>query len=140
MSSGVRSRPEPAMPCGLRLSLHSPQPTSPSSVSTRTKVQGLQPPSQWSASTRAIFMAENDATAGALGQGARPRAASRPGPGAAAELLEGEEPDARVGGRGGPRRLGVVAPRGEEERHVVEIGVGRHVLERLETVLDEGQA
>src|SRR5260370_1350458 len=87
MSSGVRSRTEPAMPCGLRLSLHSPQPTSPSSVSTRTKVQGRQPPSQWSASTRTIFMARDDATAGGPGQDP-----SRPGRGPAPELRGGEPP------------------------------------------------
>ena len=39
--------PQPATPCGLRLSLHSPQPTSPSSVSTLTNVHGRQPASQW---------------------------------------------------------------------------------------------
>src|SRR5687768_6094899 len=38
------------------MSLHSPQPTRPSSVSTRTNVHGRQPPSQFSASTLAIFM------------------------------------------------------------------------------------
>src|SRR6266851_3948968 len=135
MSSGVRSRTEPAMPCGLRLSLHSPQPTSPSSVSTRTKVQGRQPPSQWSASTRAIFMARDDATAGGPGQDP-----SRPGRGPAPELLEGEQPDARIGRRGGPRGLRVVAPRGQEERDVVEVRMSRDVLERLQAVLDEGQA
>src|SRR5262245_14428135 len=47
---------QPAIPCGLRLSLHSPQPTRPPSVSMRTNVHGRQPASQWSASTRAIFM------------------------------------------------------------------------------------
>src|SRR2546422_4113311 len=51
------SRTDPAMPWGLRLSLHSPQPTSPVSVSMRTNVHGRQPPSQCSASTLAIFMA-----------------------------------------------------------------------------------
>ena len=39
-------------PHGLRLSLHSPHPTSPPSVSIRTNVHGRQPPSQCSASTR----------------------------------------------------------------------------------------
>src|SRR5439155_11499658 len=52
----ARSRTQPAIPCGLRLSLHSPQPTRPLSVSMRTNVHGRQPPSQWSASTRAILM------------------------------------------------------------------------------------
>src|SRR5262245_59374204 len=56
MSRCAMSRMHPAIPCGLRLSLHSPQPTSPPSVSIRTNVHGLQPPSQCSASTRAIFM------------------------------------------------------------------------------------
>src|SRR5215472_7988798 len=55
-SRGTRSRTLPAMPYGLRLSLHSPQPTRPVSVSMRTKVHGRQPPSACSASTRAIFM------------------------------------------------------------------------------------
>src|SRR5262252_6092417 len=55
-SRGARSRTLPAMPYGLRLSLHSPQPTRPVSVSMRTKVHGRQPPSACSASTRAIFM------------------------------------------------------------------------------------
>ena len=50
------SRTAPAMPYGLRLSLHSPQPTRPSSVSTLTNVHGRQPPSQCSVSTFAIFM------------------------------------------------------------------------------------
>ena len=50
------SRTQPARPCGLRLSLHSPQPTRPSSVSMRTNVHGRQPPSQCNASTFAIFM------------------------------------------------------------------------------------
>ena len=59
------------MPYGLRLSLHSPQPTRPSSVSMRTKVQGRQPPSQCRASTRAIFMAADDAIA--RGRGQEPR-------------------------------------------------------------------
>src|SRR5215207_350829 len=39
------------------MSLHSPQPTRPSSVSTFTNVQGRQPPSQWRVSIRAIFTA-----------------------------------------------------------------------------------
>src|SRR5215831_16217751 len=55
-SRGARSRTLPAMPYGLRLSLHSPQPIRPVSVSMRTKVHGRQPPSACSASTRAIFM------------------------------------------------------------------------------------
>ena len=67
------------------------------------------------------------------------RSLGRPGRGAPPELLQGEQPDPRIGARGGPRRLGVVAPRGEEERHVVQIGMRGHVLERLEPVLDEGQ-
>src|SRR5215471_19097237 len=55
-STEARSRTLPAMPYGLRLSLHSPQPIRPVSVSMRTKVHGRQPPSACSASTRAIFM------------------------------------------------------------------------------------
>src|SRR5712692_6268590 len=56
MSRGVRSRTLPAMPYGLRLSLHSPQPTKPVSVLMRTNVHGRQPPSACSVSTRAIFI------------------------------------------------------------------------------------
>jgi len=55
----------------------------------------------------------------------------RPRGGAAPELLEGEQPDPRVGVRGGPRGLGVAAPRGQEQADVVQVGMGRHVLERL---------
>ena len=47
------SRTAPAIPYGLRLSLHSPQPTR---LSTRTNVHGRQPPSQCRVSTFAIFM------------------------------------------------------------------------------------
>src|SRR6185503_9093086 len=149
MSNGARSRTEPAMPYGLRLSLHSPQPTRPSSVSTRTKVQGRQPPSQCRASTRAIFMATDHATADGRPQGqgeAQPKASradtrmrSGPGRSALAELLEREQPDPRIRARGRPRRLRVVAPGREEEPHVVQVRMRGHVLERLEAVLDEGQ-
>src|SRR6266567_3563958 len=64
ISKSVRSRTEPAMPYGLRLSLHSPQPTRPSSVSTLTNVHGRQPASQWNASTRSmrIRRASHDTT------------------------------------------------------------------------------
>src|SRR6185503_6563551 len=135
MSNGARSRTEPAMPYGLRLSLHSPQPTRPLSVSTRTKVQGRQPPSQCRASTRAIFMATDHATAAARGQAAR----SRPGRRALPELVEGEEADPAVWANRRAGRLGVVTPGGEEERHVVQIRMRGHVLERLEAVLHEGE-
>src|SRR6266849_7733316 len=163
ISRGARSRTEPAMPYGLRLSLHSPQPTRPSSVSTRTKVQGRQPPSQCRASTRAIFMATDHATAGAreqeqgeaqpwpgevsrrraerIRQSSRADTRMRSGPDRRAlpELLERQEPDARVRAGHRPRRLRVVAPGGEEEAHVVQIRMRGHVLERLEAVFHEGQ-
>ncbi len=71
-ADGVRSRTQPSTPYGLRLSLHSPQPTRPSSVSMRTKVHGRQPPSQCNASTRAIFMAADHATARQRWQGLQP--------------------------------------------------------------------
>src|SRR6266850_2756680 len=135
ISSGARSRTEPAMPYGLRLSLHSPQPTRPSSVSTRTKVQGRQPPSQCRASTRAIFMATDHATAGGRGQATR----SRPRARTLAELLKGEQADPVVRAGSRPGRLRVVAPGSEEEAHVVQIRMRGHVLERLETVLHEGE-
>src|SRR5215510_11560991 len=54
-SRSAMSRTQPAMPKGLRLSLHSPQPVMPASVSTLTNVHGRQPPSACSASTRVIF-------------------------------------------------------------------------------------
>src|SRR5258705_8768907 len=150
ISSGARSRTEPAMPYGLRLSLHSPQPTRPSSVSTRTKVQGRQPPSQCRASTRAIFMATDHATAEGRPQATRRHSqvhsarlrrllALRPGRRALAELLEREQPDPRIRARGRPSRLRVVAPGREEEPHVVQVRMRGHVLERLEAVLHEGQ-
>src|SRR6185503_20067572 len=106
MSNGARSRTEPAMPYGLRLSLHSPQPTRPLSVSTRTKVQGRQPPSQCRASTRAIFMATDHATAAGRGQAARSRPARR----TLTELVEGEQADPAVRPGRRPGRLRVVSP------------------------------
>src|SRR6266542_4576147 len=66
-SRGARSRTLPAMPYGLRLSLHSPQPTRPVSVSMRTNVHGRQPPSAWSAATRAIFIGDPPADKHARG-------------------------------------------------------------------------
>src|SRR4029450_10301598 len=62
---------QPAMPCGLRLSLHSPHPTRPSSVSTRTNVHGRQPPSQCRVSTFAIFIASPRARHGECQQPAK---------------------------------------------------------------------
>src|SRR4029453_17113450 len=99
----------------------------------RTKVQGRQPPSQCRASTRAIFMAVDDATADRRGQ-ASP--CSRPAGGSRAELVEGGGGGARVPARERPGRLGVVTPVGQVERDVVEIRMCRHVLQRLEAVLD----
>src|SRR5262249_45587091 len=59
---------------------------------------------------------------------------------AALERLQVEQTDAGVGARRVPRRLRVVAPGREEESDVVEIGVGGHVLGRLQPALDEPQA
>src|SRR5215470_12437315 len=81
-------------------------------------------------------MAEDDATGAGPGQAGR----SRPRAGAGPELLEREEPDAAVGPRGRAGGLGVVAPRGEVEADVVQVGMRRHVLQGLEPVLDESQA
>ena len=48
----------PTMPCGCgdQQSLHSPYPTTPSSVATFTKSQGRQPASTTKVSTLVIFM------------------------------------------------------------------------------------
>src|SRR5439155_6255459 len=129
MSRCARSRTQPAMPYGLRLSLHSPQPTSPSSVSTRTKVQGRQPPSACSASTRAIFMM------GVLLLPAAP--GSEPRRQASPEPIELEQPDAPARARRRPRLLGVVPPARQEQPHVLEVGMRGPVLERLQPVLHE---
>src|SRR5262249_25425867 len=129
MSRWARSRTQPARPHGLRLSLHSPQPTRPSSVSTRTNVQGRQPPSQCSASTRAIFMTVLS----------RWGAWSTPGRKAASELIQREQPDAAAAARRGPRLRRVVAPRRQVERDVAKVRVRRDVQEGLQPVLDEPQ-
>src|SRR5262245_51796619 len=83
---------EAAIPYGLRLSLLSPQPTSPLSVSTRTNVHGRQPPSQCSASTFAIFMDDPS----------RGRQAER-APGLGGEAFQ------RRGVHVGPRGVGITA-------------------------------
>src|SRR4051794_31622261 len=51
-----KSRTQPVTPKGLRVSLHSPQPTSPPSVSTLTKIHGRQPASQTNDCARVIRM------------------------------------------------------------------------------------
>src|SRR5262249_41908118 len=115
------------MPWGLRLSLHSPQPTRPSSVSTRTNVQGLQPPSQCSASTRAIF----------IGVSPLDGFGSEPGRQASPELVQLEQPDPAAVARGGSCLRRVVAPGSQDQPDVPEIGMRGDVLERLQPVLDE---
>src|SRR5262250_1200901 len=76
------------------------------------------------------------------GSGLRLADLGRSGPSgeAAPELVELEELHAlaRLRPRPGLRR--VVAPRGEEEAHVLEVGMRGHVLQRLEAVLDEPHA
>src|SRR5437867_3395476 len=130
MSRCARSRTQPAMPYGLRLSLHSPQPTSPSSVSTRTNVQGRQPPSAWSASTRAIFMS-------VLLLPTVP--GSEPGRQASPEPIELEQADALAPARRRPRLRGVVPPGRQEQSHVREVRMRGDVLEGLQPVLHEPQ-
>src|SRR5262245_55743217 len=66
----VMSRTQPAMPWGLRLSLHSPQPVTPASVLTFTKVQGRQPPSACRVSTPVIFIGAPRGVPGEGGSGA----------------------------------------------------------------------
>src|SRR5262245_11608418 len=127
MSRWAMSRMHPAIPCGLLLSLHSPQPTSPPSVSIRTNVHGLQPPSQCSASTRAIFM--RSSLVGLIWL--------EPGGEASPELIQLEQANAPALLRRRARRRCVVAPGGEEQPHVRQVGMRGDVLECLETVLDE---
>src|SRR5439155_23073489 len=123
----ARSRTQPAMPYGLRLSLHSPQPTSPSSVSTRTKVQGRQPPSACSASTRAIFMGLLLPTA----PGSEPRRQASPEP------IELEQADAPARARRRPRLRGVLPPARQEQPRVVGAGMPWHLRPRPQPVLHD---
>src|SRR5207302_322374 len=55
-TTSSKSRTHPTTPYGFRLSLHSPQPTSPSSVSTFTNTQGRHPASHRNACTRLMRM------------------------------------------------------------------------------------
>src|SRR5260370_12236877 len=55
-NTSSKSRTHPTIPYGLRLSLHSPHPTTPSSVSTLTKIQGRHPASHRNACTRLMRM------------------------------------------------------------------------------------
>src|SRR5215467_6229800 len=73
------------------------------------------------------------------GSGLRLAGLGRSGPSgeAAPELVELEQPHALARLRSRPRFRRVVAPRGEEEAHVLEVGMRGHVLQRREAALDE---